>query len=147
VNRRFPTLPFTLRAVDEDRRGRLGITELASHDLVTPYPVLTEKAGELIAQVKFTALLTANGTQRLTPVPAPLATSQYAITEPALVALLAAPATVSTKKKKRSGKSKGGPGAAAAAGTAAKVGDGGGDDDDDDDAPAPAATAAAAAPA
>jgi len=46
INNRFPTLPFTLRALDE-KRGRLGITECLNHDLVNPYPVLYEKPGNL----------------------------------------------------------------------------------------------------
>lgn len=56
INQKFPTFPFTLRALDE-KKGRLGITELLKHNLVSPYPVLYEKEGEIVAQFKFTVLI------------------------------------------------------------------------------------------
>jgi len=36
------------------------------HDLVQPYPVLYEKSGEVVAHVKFTALLLPSGTIKIT---------------------------------------------------------------------------------
>lgn len=51
INRRFPALPFTLRAL-ENKQSRLGLVECLNHGLLHPYPVLYEKAGELVAQVR-----------------------------------------------------------------------------------------------
>ena len=45
INTRYPSLGFNLRAFDENR-GKLGIKELVSHDLVQPFPVLFEKDGK-----------------------------------------------------------------------------------------------------
>ena len=39
---------------------------MIEHDMVRAYPVLLEKEGEFVAQVKFTALVTAAGTTRIT---------------------------------------------------------------------------------
>lgn len=65
VTKRFPTMPFTLRALSEGAEGdakqelslgqmRLGLTECLSHSLMHPYPVLHEKQGDLVAQVRGT---------------------------------------------------------------------------------------------
>jgi len=109
ITKRFPTFPFTLRALDE-KTARLGITECLKHDLVHPYPVLFEKAGEVIAQFKYTVLVLPSGTQRLTSHPLPYVASDKKLEDPELQALLA----LSTKRAKK-GKKK----AAAAAGAAA----------------------------
>ncbi len=62
VTKRFPTMPFTLRALSEGAEGdakqelsqgqmRLGLVECLNHSLMHPYPVLHEKQGDLVAQV------------------------------------------------------------------------------------------------
>ncbi len=43
-------MPFTMRALD-GKQSRLGLVECLNHGLLHPYPVLYEKAGELVAQV------------------------------------------------------------------------------------------------
>ncbi len=40
-------MPFTLRAL-ETERSRFGIVECLNHSLLHPYPVLHEKANELV---------------------------------------------------------------------------------------------------
>ena len=47
INSKFPTMPFTLRALQADH-ARFGIVECLGHDLLHPYPVLHEKATELV---------------------------------------------------------------------------------------------------
>lgn len=54
VNKRFPTLPFAIRAFEDPVGAKVGVKECLDHDLMTPYPVLTEKAGELVAHFKTT---------------------------------------------------------------------------------------------
>lgn len=105
VNQRFPTLPFTLRAGDE-RSWRLGVTECVKHSLFIEYPVLFEKPGEFVAQVKFTALLLPSGNvARITgSVSPPNVASNFTLEDEKLVALLAQ--TTDKKKKKKANKKK-----------------------------------------
>jgi len=107
INTRFPTMPFTLRALKDEKTARLGISECLKHDLVEPYPVLYEKAGELVAQIKFTAIITPNGTVRMTSHPEPLVRSDYKITDAGVKSILASgvkKGAAAKKKKKRSKK-------------------------------------------
>jgi len=64
IDERFPTFPFTLRALDE-KTAKIGIADMIKHDLVHAYPVLIEKEGDFVAHVKFTALLLPSGTVRI----------------------------------------------------------------------------------
>jgi len=107
INRKFPTMPFSLRAFDDQKRARLGITELVKHELVDAYPILYEKPGEYVAQFKFTALLTPSQTMKLTSHPLPFVKSDYTITEPSINSLLSLGTKRSSKKKSRKKKNKG----------------------------------------
>merc|ERR1712151_520758 len=69
VNRRFPALPFTLRAIEDEQVARVGASESRRHELLEEYPVLKEKAGEHVAQFKFTVLLLPGGTKKITGLP------------------------------------------------------------------------------
>merc|ERR1712060_1002562 len=69
VNKRFPALPFTLRAIEDEQVARVGVSEAKRHELLEEYPVLTEKSGEIIAQFKFTVLLLPGGTKKITGLP------------------------------------------------------------------------------
>jgi len=102
VNAKFPTLPFTIRALDE-KKGRLGMVELLNHNLVVPYPVLYEKPNEHVAQFKFTAMVQPNGTLATitTNIP-PFVKSDKSIEDQQLKQLL----QTSTKKKKPKNKKK-----------------------------------------
>merc|ERR1712070_424535 len=66
VNRRFPALPFTLRAIDDVGVARIGVSEANRHELLDEYPVLQEKRDEFVAQFKFTVLLLPGGTKKVT---------------------------------------------------------------------------------
>jgi len=96
VNKNFPTFPFNLRALGDEKRAKLGITEMLKHDLVHPYPILYEKQGEYVAQFKFTALILPSGTNRENTFPPPFVSSEFKIEDPALNAIL----TMSTKRAK-----------------------------------------------
>lgn len=69
VNRRFPTMPFTIGAWEDQKQVRLGLMECLNHGLLHPYPVLHEKAGEFVAQVKGTVLLMPTGSDVITQFP------------------------------------------------------------------------------
>lgn len=71
VDKKFPTLPFTLRHFDDERTAKMGITECVSHGLLTPYPSLNEKAGAKVAHYKCTVLLLPSGTSQVTGLPLP----------------------------------------------------------------------------
>ena len=49
VNKKYPTLPFAIRAFEDSTAAKVGVKECVAHDLLTAYPVLVEKAGELVA--------------------------------------------------------------------------------------------------
>merc|ERR1712060_744658 len=69
VNRNFPALPFTLRAISDEQVARVGVSEACRHQLLEEYPVLKEKDKELVAQFKFTVLLLPGGTKKITGLP------------------------------------------------------------------------------
>lgn len=69
VGRRFPTLPFSLRLVEDEQCARVGVSEAKRHNLLHEYPVLAERAGEFVAQFKFTVLLLPGGTKKITGLP------------------------------------------------------------------------------
>merc|ERR1712228_821272 len=69
VNKRFPALPFTLRAIEDEQVARVGVSEACRHQLLEEYPVLKEKDKELVAQFKFTVLLLPGGTKKITGLP------------------------------------------------------------------------------
>merc|ERR1712087_116567 len=68
-SKRFPALPFSLRAIEDEQVARVGASEAKRHELLEEYPVLTEKSGEIIAQFKFTLLLLPGGTKQITGLP------------------------------------------------------------------------------
>jgi len=105
IQKRFPTFPFTIRSMDA-KTARFGINECHKHDLVSKYPVLQEKDGEIVAHVKFTALLLPNGTIRITNsnIDATKFSSEHSLTDEDLKKLLltsAAPKKKNNKKKKK----------------------------------------------
>merc|ERR1712060_144110 len=69
VNRRFPALPFSLRAIEDEQVARIGVSEAKRHELLEEYPVLKERDKEFVAQFKFTVLLLPGGTKRITGLP------------------------------------------------------------------------------
>lgn len=54
VNKKFPTLPFSIRGFEDLTGAKVGIKECQNHELIMSYPVLTEKKGEIVAQFKGT---------------------------------------------------------------------------------------------
>ena len=91
VDTRFPTFPFTVRAFEDEKSAKLGLVECLKHGLLTPYPILSEKAGEFVAHIKFTALITATGTVKITGVTIDKSTinTQCQVTDANLLSLLA----------------------------------------------------------
>lgn len=57
VNKRFPTLPFAIRAMDDQTEAKIGVRECFNHEMLIAYPVLSEKTGEFVAQFKCTIVV------------------------------------------------------------------------------------------
>mmetsp|Transcript_24090 Transcript_24090/g.51995 ORF Transcript_24090/g.51995 Transcript_24090/m.51995 type:complete len:406 (+) Transcript_24090:173-1390(+) len=66
VDKKFPTLPFTLAHFEDERAAKMGVTECVGHGLLTPYPVLHEQKDAKVAHFKCTVLLLPSGTLRVT---------------------------------------------------------------------------------
>ncbi|XP_067096616.1 proliferation-associated protein 2G4-like isoform X1 [Osmerus mordax] len=108
VERRFDTMPFTLRAFEDEGKARLGVVECAKHELLQPFNVLHEKEGEFVAQFKFTVLLMANGPLRITNslFEPELFKSEHEVEDPEVMALLQSSASRKMQKKKKKKASK-----------------------------------------
>jgi len=107
IREHFGNFPFSLKAL-EDKRGRLGIVELVKHTLVHAYPILWEKSGEFVAQVKFTVLLLPSGTDRLTAanILPPNIVSEHKIEDAKIKAILATGTKRTSAAKKNKKKEK-----------------------------------------
>lgn len=71
VDKKYPTLPFTLRDFSDERCAKMGVNECLSHGLLLPYPSLQEKVGEHVAHFKCTVLLLPSGTSKVSSLPLP----------------------------------------------------------------------------
>ncbi|XP_014680419.1 PREDICTED: proliferation-associated protein 2G4-like [Priapulus caudatus] len=103
VDKKFGTMPFTLRASEDEKKARMGVIECVSHKLLEPFNVLYEREGEFVAQFKFTVLLMPNGPMRITagPFDADIYKSEKAVTDEDLKAILSTPANRKAAKKKK----------------------------------------------
>lgn len=66
VARRYPSMPFCLRAIEDPLVANIGKTEALRHGLIDPYPVLREKEGEFVAHFKYTVLMLPSGSKKVT---------------------------------------------------------------------------------
>ncbi|KAG5177466.1 peptidase M24, structural domain-containing protein [Tribonema minus] len=108
ISVRFPTLPFCLRAFDDERQARLGVKECVNHDLLEPFPVLYGHSGEVIAQAKFTVLLLPSGPSIVAGslIDYEAYKSDKTLDEESAAALQAAQEKAEAKKKKKTSKKK-----------------------------------------
>merc|ERR1712151_909037 len=105
VNKRFPALPFSLRAIEDEQVARVGVSEAKRHELLEEYPVLKEKEGQFVAQFKFTVLLLPGGTKKITGLPLgeleKQVKSSCSVQDEEMKKLLASSANPKKQKKKR----------------------------------------------
>ncbi|CAI5741351.1 unnamed protein product [Peronospora destructor] len=66
INNKFPTLPFTIRAFEDESQARMGVVECVKHDLLQAYPILEARPGDKVAHFKVTVLLLPSGTTKIT---------------------------------------------------------------------------------
>jgi methionyl aminopeptidase len=115
VAKRAPILPFSGRALGMGEGAvKLGMTECLAHELLHPYPVLHEKAGDDVAHFKATVLLMPNGPDRVTGLAPPAFVSDKALSDEVYKPMLTAPLKANKKAAKKAAK-KEKDGAAAAA--------------------------------
>jgi curved DNA binding protein len=69
ARRRFPDLPFSLRAFEDAAGAKVGVSEAKRHGLLHEYPVIRERDGAIIVQFKYTVLLLPSGTKKITGLP------------------------------------------------------------------------------
>lgn len=76
ASKKFGMMPFTLRAMDNETKAKMGVVECITHKLVEPFQVLYEKEGEYVAQFKFTVLMMPNGPHKITGLPFDVETAE-----------------------------------------------------------------------
>lgn len=65
ITERFPTMPFAVRQLRLPK-AKFGLKECASRGLIFPFEVASEKAGEVLAQYRFTSIVRGGKTTCLT---------------------------------------------------------------------------------
>lgn len=71
VQEHFPTMPFTLRMMDDERQAKMGVQECVNHELLTAYPVFNERENAHVGHFKCTVLLMPTGNKVITGHPLP----------------------------------------------------------------------------
>lgn len=71
INKAHGNMPFTLRSIEEISKAKLGVKECVEHGLMKPYPVLSEREGDYVAQFKCTVLVMPTGLLKITGLSAP----------------------------------------------------------------------------
>ena len=103
VTTKFGNMPFTMRAIEDIKSARMGVTECLSHQVMEPYEVMYDKEGEFIAQFKYTVILRPGGNYKITGIPfeADLYESEYSVKNEEIVGLLGQSISKKGKKKKK----------------------------------------------
>lgn len=97
------TMPFNIRSFEDEKKAKLGLAECVAHKLVDPYPVLYDKAGEYVAQFKFTVLLMPSGQHKITGIPLDVSMfeSEHEIEDPELLKIISSSVSNKSAKKKK----------------------------------------------
>ncbi|KAL5112413.1 hypothetical protein TcWFU_006935 [Taenia crassiceps] len=95
--------PFNIRSVEDIKSARYAVTECATHNVITPMPVLVEKEKEFVAQFRFTVVLMPNGLMKITGLPfdSSLYKTDFKTVDPEVKELLSQPVKLSGSKKKK----------------------------------------------
>lgn len=103
ANKKFSTFPFSVRNLElDERQVKLGLTECLKHELLEPYPVVYDKEGSFVAQMKFTVLILPSSIDRITVHAPPNVSSTCEITDSKVKEALA----MGTKRNKKKNKKK-----------------------------------------
>jgi len=105
VNKKYPALPFSLRAISDEQMARVGVSEAKRHELLEEFPVLKEGPKEFVAKFKFTLLLLPGGTKKITGLPLgnleTQAASSFTVQDEEVKKLLASSSNPKKQKKKK----------------------------------------------
>lgn len=104
VNKRFPTLPFAVRAITDQTGAKVGVRECMNHGMLQAYHVLTENPKEFVAQFKCTIAVQPRSTVVLSGgAEADLSQfeSEFAVKDEGIKTLLAQPLWKKEKAKKK----------------------------------------------
>eukprot|EP00045_Choanoeca_perplexa_P009985 m.99537 g.99537 ORF g.99537 m.99537 type:complete len:416 (-) comp15100_c0_seq13:429-1676(-) len=88
IDTRFPTMFFSVHRLEQPK-ALLGLKECLTHNLVVPFAPRTAKPGEFTARIRYTVVVQEDQTTRLCSHPAPFVQSQYSLSEPSWVEMLA----------------------------------------------------------
>jgi curved DNA binding protein len=101
IKKKNGLMPFNIKNFEV--RSRVGIKELLTHDLVSPYPVMYEKNNQIVARFKFTVLILGNSTQKLNEgFQLPWVTSDFKLeSDPQLSQIMSMSLKRNKKKKKK----------------------------------------------
>lgn len=104
ANKRFPAMPFSLRAFEDQIGAKVGVRECVDHDLLQEFPVVQEKEGEFVAHFKSTVAVFPTKTVVLAGAhpfdAAKLANATHSIKDEAVKALVNRDLWVKEKQKK-----------------------------------------------
>lgn len=104
VNTKYPSLPFSLRAFEDQTAVRIGIKHCMDHELIEPFAVVEEKKGEVVAHWKASVAVLANGTVFLSgnmPFEADKVQSEHKVESEELKNLLALSMDLKEQKKRK----------------------------------------------
>jgi len=103
VQSKHGMMAFNLRDFEDEKKAKLGMSECVKMKLIDPYQVLFEKAGEVVAQFKFTVLLMPSGLHKITGLPfdPDLYESEHKIEDEETKKLLASGVNPNKKKNKK----------------------------------------------
>nr|POE77953.1 curved dna-binding protein [Quercus suber] len=94
VQKKFGTFPFSLRQLEDERAGKVGIVECVRGGVVRQYEVIGSNDGEPVSRLFTTIAITKNGLQRLAAPPTPnldLLKSDKKITDEEVLKILELP--------------------------------------------------------
>lgn len=100
ANKRFPSLPFCLRAFEDTIGAKVGVRECVEHELMQEFPVLCEKEGQFVAHFKSTVAVLPRSTVVLAGGLAPAAEKMAAIKSEEVKGLVTKDLWTKEKEKK-----------------------------------------------
>jgi len=69
VKTKFGTFPFSLRQLEDERAGKVGVVEAIRAGVIRQYEVAADKDGEAVSRLLTTVAITKNGIQRVAAPP------------------------------------------------------------------------------
>jgi len=104
VVKRFGTFPFSIRQLEDERNGKVGIVECVRGGVIKQYEVVADKDNEPVSRLFTTVAITKKGLTRLAEPPA-FDPSKYQsdkkITDEEILKILERPLSKENKKKKK----------------------------------------------